>query len=154
MSSFTRLGRWLPSRKRSIQFYYPAPPVQAAFKTQARALFLKNAAFQRRNRGTNIRLLMLPICETSILYTLWLTLWCQCTERRILFIPELEEWQSKCASAGFCVLLAILQVVVNNALNSEDNQVCPSPLVTFIDLRTSGHPPSILAANHGSLYQR
>ena len=35
--------------------------VQASFRTQCRALFYKNAAFQWNNRRTNIRLVLTPI---------------------------------------------------------------------------------------------
>ncbi|RMZ55176.1 hypothetical protein APUTEX25_005454, partial [Auxenochlorella protothecoides] len=54
------------------------------FGTQARALFIKNAAQQRRQRRTNIILILYPVI--------------------------------------FCILLYVLQRVINNALSSRDNQ--------------------------------
>ena len=61
----------------------PAP--QTTFWTQARALFLKNAAYQRSQRRSNIVIILYPVF--------------------------------------FCVLLFILQKVINNALKGRDNQV-------------------------------
>lgn len=59
--------------------------LQTTFGTQARALFIKNAAQQRRQRRTNIILILYPVI--------------------------------------FCILLYVLQRVINNALSSRDNQV-------------------------------
>ncbi|KAL6775733.1 ABCA3A [Auxenochlorella protothecoides x Auxenochlorella symbiontica] len=61
-----------------------APPKHTRFGTQARALFIKNAAQQRRQRRTNIILILYPVI--------------------------------------FCILLYVLQRVINNALSSRDNQ--------------------------------
>ena len=40
--------------------------LQASFKTQAKALFRKNASYQARNRATNIRIFAIPIGETNL----------------------------------------------------------------------------------------
>ncbi len=59
--------------------------MQATFRTQASALLHKNAVYQKRNRGTNCRIVVAPIF--------------------------------------FCLILFLLQLAINSALNSADNKV-------------------------------